>query len=379
MNVRNLAITALATTGLCLGSLAQADLRFALGYPQGSIPAESAQVWADTLEEVSQGELTAKIYPLSLLNLMETSPGLRDGMADVGAVLTTYFMNEFPSTHMVTELTMMLDQQKFSGPHGAVFGGAVAEYVMLHCDECVEEFRKQNQVFTATGTTAPLPLLCNQPVRSLEDAEGMRLRGGGPQHSRWAQAIGASSVQMSVNEVYDALDQGVVDCTIQTATELTVFRLMEVVTDITVGAPGGGYGGTALANVNHDTWSSLSEHERTYVLKASAAMAADIIWAYHVSNDQNLEDAKNEGIQVHKANDDLAGFTRQFVRKDVEAIATNYAERYGLENTEDSIDKFQQVLERWIDLGTEMDSKSALRDLLWREIYSRVDVSSYAL
>lgn len=379
MNIKKLLILASASACLCLGSIVQADLRFALGYPQGSIPAESAQVWADALEEASDGEMSAKVYPLSLLNLMETSPGLRDGMADAGVVLTTYFMNEFPSTHMVTELTMLLDQQEFSGPHGAIFGGAVAEYVMAHCEECVEEFRQQNQVFTATGTTSPLPLLCNQPVTSLEDARGMRLRGGGPQHSRWAQAIGANSVQMSVNEVYDALDQGVVDCTIQTATELTVFRLNEVVTDITVGAPGGGYGGTALANINQDTWASLSEAGRTDVLRASAAMAAHIIWAYHLSNDQNLKDAREQGISVHEADPGLADFTEQFVADDVNTIAATYAERYGLENTEESIRQFRKILDRWIRLGAEMDSEEALRDILWREVYSQVDVSSYGL
>lgn len=191
--------------------------------------------------------------------------------------------------------------------------------------------------------------------------------------------IGASSVQMSVYEVYDALDQGVVDCTIQTATELTVFRLVEVVSDITVGAPGGGYGGTVLANINYDIWSSLSEKERIYILKASAAMAANIVWAYHVSNDQNLEDARNEGINIHEADAELASFTEQFVRQDVETIASNYAERYGLNNTEENIAKFREVLDRWIELGKEIDSEQALRSMLWREIYSRVDVSSYAL
>lgn len=379
MTLRKLAIVATIIAGISLATASQATMRFALGYPQGSIPAVSAQVWADTLTETSNGELGARVYPLSLLNLMETSPGLRDGMADVGTVLTSYFLHEFPSTHMVTELTMLLDQQEFAGPHGAVFSGAVMEYVMLHCDECVDEFRQQNQVFTASGTTAPLPLLCTEPVTSLEDVKGLRLRGGGPQHSRWAQAVGASSVQMSVNEVYDALDQGVVECTIQTATELTVFRLKEVVTHITTGAPGGGYGGTALANMNRDTWSGLSEQERTHVLKASSAMAADIIWAYHESNEQNLKDALDEGIEIHPADDELTEFTRQFVEEDVKNIARHYAERYGLKETEQSIGKFQQLLERWRELGTEIDSKAAFQEILWREIYSHVDVGRYGL
>ena len=135
---------------------------------------------------------------------------------------------------------------------------------MLRCDDCVDEFRKQNQVSTAAGATAPLPLLCNQPMISLEDAQRCVT-------SWWWTAAFALDPDKLVParfrgpfyEVYDALDQGVVDCTIQTATELTLFRLVEVVSDITVGAPGGGYGGTVLANINYNIGWSLSEKALT--------------------------------------------------------------------------------------------------------------------
>lgn len=358
---------------------ADANLRFALGYPQGSIPALSAEVWAKTFEAETGGEVSARVYPLSLLNLMETSPGLRDGMADVGVVLMSYFLSEFPTSHMVTELTMLLEQEELKGPHGAIFSGAVMEYIMLNCPQCVEEFKRQNQVFLGSGTTSPLPLMCNKPATELDQMRGLRLRGGGSQHARWAQHIGATSVQMSVNEVYDALDQGVVDCTIQTATELTVFRLMEVVSHITTGAPGGGYGGSALANMNRDRWVSLTESQRTAALKAGAAMSADAIWAYYLSNEENLAEAQERGIKVVEANQALIDETTRFIERDVENVASHYASRYGLNNTEEQIATFRDILDRWLDLVEGVDGPEALQQLYWDEIFSKVDVSSYGV
>lgn len=274
---------------------------------------------------------------------------------------------------------MLLEKEELKGPHGAIFSGAVMEYVMLNCPQCADEFKKQNQVFLGSGTTSPLPLMCNKSATRLDQMEGLRLRGGGAQHARWAQHVGATSVQMSVNEVYDALDQGVVDCTIQTATELTVFRLMEVVSHITTGTPGGGYGGSALSNMNRDRWISLPEAQRTAALKAGAAMAADAIWAYYLSNEENLVEAKERGIQVVEADQPLVDETARFIEADVKNIASHYASRYGLENTEEQITTFRGILDRWLDLIEGVDGKEELQQLYWDEIFSKVDVSSYGL
>lgn len=367
--------------GLALGSAVAdaANLRFALGYPPGSLPVLSAEVWAETFATEAGDGSSARVYPLSLLNLMETSPGLRDGMADVGVVLMSYYLSEFPAAHMVTELTMLLEKEELKGPHGAIFSGAVMEYIMLNCPQCLDEFKNQNQVFLGSGATPPLPLMCNKSATRLDQMPGLRLRGGGSQHARWAQHIGATSVQMSVNEVYDALDQGVTDCTIQTATELTVFRLMEVVSHITVGAPGGGYAGSAVSNMNRDRWLSLNENQRSAALKAGAAMAADTIWQYHLSSQENLAEAARLGIEVVEADQSLVDETLRFIDQDVETIAAHYASRYGLENTEEKIASFREILTRWLDLIEGVENREALQELYWDEVFSKLDVSSYGV
>ena len=45
---------------------------------------------------------------MSLLNLAEMSDGVRDGIADIGNVLTPYFPRQYPHANMAAELTMLL-------------------------------------------------------------------------------------------------------------------------------------------------------------------------------------------------------------------------------------------------------------------------------
>lgn len=58
---------------------------------------------------VSDGELTVKVYPLSLLNFAETSASVRDGIADIAYPLAPYFPSEYPHFNMIAGASVMLN------------------------------------------------------------------------------------------------------------------------------------------------------------------------------------------------------------------------------------------------------------------------------
>src|SRR5690606_25939090 len=134
----------------------------------------------------------------------------------------------------------------------------------------------------------------------------------------WVAAVGATPVTMSVNEIYDGLSQGVVDCTIQSAPELTIFNLMEVSSHITLAAPGGVFAGAN--NMNKGSWQKLNEDERRAVLRASAVTNGQITWMYRDGALRNLETAqKSEKIEVRRADDSLVQASRKFIEADAVA------------------------------------------------------------
>src|SRR5690606_3577170 len=97
------------------------------------------------------------------------------------------------------------------------FGGALNEFMFTKCPECTTDFERQNQVFTGTGGSSPYMLLCTKPVTSQTDLKGARLRAGGAAWARWARQLGASPVSMPGNEIFEALNQKVVDCAMLSA------------------------------------------------------------------------------------------------------------------------------------------------------------------
>jgi TRAP-type C4-dicarboxylate transport system substrate-binding protein len=358
------------------------ELSYSTGYPAGTPAAVAADMYADLLEDYSDGSLAAKIFDTgSLLSFAETSMGIRDGMADSGLVFVSYFPAEYRSTNLVSELTMLLELTDVPvDKAGVAYVGAMSEYVFHHCPECVDEFASQNQVYLGGGGSPPYLLLCNQPVRSQDELEGKRLRAPGAQWSRWAESMGATPVFMSASETYEGLDQGVIDCSMTVAAELSVWNLTEVVTDITTGVPGGVYGAAAANNVNAEVWRSLDDNDKRALLHASATLSAQATWIYTTEDREELAKARDSAdIQVHESEQALVQATRSFVTDDIEKVADTYRDKHGIERSEEMIASFRPILEKWVELVQDADNGDELAQLYWDETFSKVDVSSYGM
>ena len=371
----------LALVALTVALPAQArSISYATGYPPNSIGSDAAMKYASALERISDGDLKAKVYSMSLLSFSEAAPGIRDGMADSGFVLFSYFPAEFPNTNLVSELTMLLELDDVEpSKAGLAYVGAMSEFIFQDCPECVQEFAAQNQVFTGASASAPYMLLCNDKVVSQSGIRGKRVRSAGAQWARWAEAVGATPVTISVSDAYEALNQGVLDCSISSSVDLDIFKLSEVVEHVTPDVPGGVFGGTGVNNVNREVWQSLSEKQRKDLLHASAVLGAEISWDYQAGATKELENAPDEGIAVHDADASLREATQAFIEKDAQTIADNYAKRHGIERSSEMVETCRGILSKWVDRVGDVDNADDLAELYWNEIYSKVDVSSYGL
>ncbi|BDY17125.1 hypothetical protein Sulfitobl28_30950 (plasmid) [Sulfitobacter pontiacus] len=149
-------VLAAASVGTFSTSAEARDLRYAIGWPPGALPTEAIETYADAVEEASGGDVTVKVFPLSLLNFLESTSGVRDGIADITTVLTPYFLSEFPNTNFVTELASFSEVVEGDPDRMAfAFTGAIMEYVMFNCGDCLSEFAAQNHVYTAGAGTPP--------------------------------------------------------------------------------------------------------------------------------------------------------------------------------------------------------------------------------
>jgi TRAP-type C4-dicarboxylate transport system substrate-binding protein len=73
---------------------------------------------------------------------------------------------------------------------------------------------------------------CNQPINTLEDLRGKRVRSFTPSMSTLISALGATPVSLAFPEVYPALQRGVANCGITSPTSANTGRWPEVTTHL---------------------------------------------------------------------------------------------------------------------------------------------------
>src|SRR5690625_2356404 len=364
--------------GMRLGVQAK-QLRYAVGFPTGAGP-EAAKVYAEAVKKYTNGDFTVRVYEMSLLSMAEMSGGVRHGITDIGYILTPYFPAEYPHINMASEVSMLLAlQNNENGKEGMAYAAAMAEFVLLNCPECNEELSRQGQVYTSGGASGPYGLLCTKPITTQRDLQGARIRIGGAAWARWSTHFGASPMSMTGNETFEALHQGVVDCAIISATELSGLNLMEAVTHITMNAPGGVFAGSIPSSINQALWQSMTPEQRRGMLRAGSVLAAELNYRYEVYGRRDLEAAKKKGIKMHIADDALLEASRKFIKKDVERIADNYSKQHGVIRASELLETLSPLVEKWTALVADIDTSQDLADLYWQEIYSKVDVQKHGM
>ena len=355
------------------------NLRFAIGWPPGTSAERTTQHFADVAAEESDGELQIKVYPLSLLNFLESTSGVRDGVADLTTVLTPYFVTEFPELNYATELASLAELQEGDPARNVMaYNGALMEYIFFNCDDCQVELEAQNHVYLTGSGSQSYFLQCTTPVTTIEDLQGLRVRAGGAFWSRWATAMGATPISMSINETFEGLSQGVVDCVAASAPELTNFGFIDVVTDMTPGVPGASFV-SGVAHMNRDRWQGLSEANRQALVKASAAQSAAGVFAYYQTSEDNFELAKERGLTFHEPSPALLEKSREWIAQDAEALGATYAERYDVKNPAEKLALLRELLGKWSDLTAEVESEEQLHQISWDNLHSKIDVTTYGM
>lgn len=360
-------------------AVAARELRYALGFSSTfttfpAIERFAAQVTRDT-------GLEMKVYAQSLLNPVETMAGLRDGIADVGWETFQYHPAEYSESNLIAEMNMLTTIGNAPPIPGAAMAGAALEYNMLNCPECLDQHKAQNQVYTAGMGSAPYDLICMESITTVEQLQGKRIRAGGGSYSRWAAHFGATGVSMPGNEAYDAMSQGVLDCTANDIGQMLGSRYIDVAKAVTLGVPGGVYGGTASASFNRDVWQSLTTEQRIAILHASARLTADNTLAFYAAIGDARKATEEKGIPIIEASDEMKAATAAFVDTDMTAIEKQFTESYGMQNTAAKMATARELIEKWKDLtqAIALDDVDSLEKLYWDEVYSKLDPETYGM
>lgn len=350
------------------------ELRYAYGRAPTTAPFDQLVEFAD---ELTAAGIPTKVYPLSLTKLSETSNGVRDGLADIGWIVIPYNPAEYSEAILISNLSVLAG----GGPAAsAAMNGATLEYTLLNCPECIAQFVAQNQVYLVGSASPPYALGCTSRIETAEDLAGKRLRAGAGYYRRWAEAFGATPVSMSGDETFEALSQGVIDCTTQAVADIYGSSYLEVIDSITTGVPGAPYSSLGAANMNIGVWRGLSGERRAAVLKASARLSATTVVAFGALDAVGLEEAKKAKVEIVTPAPALLEASAVFAEKDIAAVEAEMRDKYGVQDVAAKIATARALIEKWTALTEGLgDDAEALEKLYWDEVYSKLDPATYAM
>jgi TRAP-type C4-dicarboxylate transport system substrate-binding protein len=325
------------------------------------------------IEKETKGQVKWKLVPGGqLAGPKETFQAVQDGVMTSGLGISTYVPNLVPSLNTIYS-TAVFGKDDAAGVVAA--SGAAVEVLTLNCPSCLEEFKKLNIVPLSGWTSSGYYLTCREPVRSMADLKGKRVRATGGNNELMNMA-GAVPISATLVEAVGLLQRGGMDCQLGVHGWVKVFGYGDVakhITDFNFGLTGPAIG----LMMNRDAWGKLTAEQKTIHLKQAAYISASLALGQFVLENKAIlqELIEKKGIQFQKPTDEkgFTELTQKFDKVQRERNVEN-AKKFGVKDPAAIIAAYDKAREKWgklaNDIGTDVDK---FADAIWREVYSKVD------
>ena len=249
--LKTLLLSAVALGAMSVSALAQ-DVTLRLHQmlpPQATIPAKALAPWAEKVMAESNGRIKVEKYDAMALG--GTPPQLvdqvSDGVVDLIWTVIGYTPGRYPST------------EAFELPFFMTTGEATSKAFHEYCEKnCAEEFSSMKVI--AWHAHGPGLIHSKNPVTTLEDMNGLKIRGGSRVINQMLEKLGATPVGMPVPAVSESLSKGVIDATTIPWEVTPSLRVAELVKNHTgFSGANGLYTQTFVFAMNNDAYEALPD------------------------------------------------------------------------------------------------------------------------
>ena len=292
---------ALFTLIWCSTAMAEIDrltLQFGSPFPEGVYLSDIDRFFAEELAKRSGGRIEIDLnFSNALGGPNEIIPLVGAGAVDLGGIVTGYHFGELP----------------FVGLTNAVPATFKAETVL----DITEALFNQNETMQMEMERLNLqPILlrhlpqytfvCTTPVRTMADLRGKKIRSYGAYIPKMLEALGAIPVNLSMPEMYESLQRGVVDCVYWTRSLTVPFKLHEVakyISDLDLGAIN-----AFTVFTSRDNWSSWSDETRALIREVAAEARAMSLPLTREVEDAALNVMRENGVELVRFEEKEAAF-----------------------------------------------------------------------
>lgn len=232
-------------------------LKYAFFAPATTFPAKQMEKWKEELEARTEGRVKVELFPGgTLLTDKNMYDGVKDGVAEIGLSATSYEPGRFP--------LLEISDLPSGFPNSKVASQVIYDLVQEFPPEALQDFK-----IITVFATEPSYLMTKNPIGTINDLNGRQLRIPG-NLTKVLKELGASPVGMSMSEVPEAIQTGIVEGLVTSREILKDLKLAEslkYVTDYPLTVT------TFVAVMNQEVWNSLPEEVKEVIDGLSREMA----------------------------------------------------------------------------------------------------------
>jgi TRAP-type C4-dicarboxylate transport system substrate-binding protein len=295
-----------------------------------------------SMEDISGGRLKFEIYGGgAVVTLAGTARGVRDGVVDGGFVGLSYVSSYLPHTSMVSQMAAFASDSYAAS-------GALHEFILTQCPECLEELSRENLVPLLGGSGAPSVIFCRPETTTLDDLHGRAAGVVNATMARWAKSLGMSAEILSPADFAPAVERGRIDCVIAPMSWLRAFGLVGAVHSVIEPARGVIVGALPVT-LNREAWSRFSPEERRRVVDLMPGAAFDFAERGFLLPDAAVRKGAAEGPGRLAFLNETASVGARWTawREHERAALIALAERRGLDDAKGFVDRMITVFDTW--------------------------------
>lgn len=242
------------------GGRAEAEtLRFLTWKAQaaGDAQAITIQWLADEFNRRSGGKDKIEVmWGGSAASIREMPEAIAGGIGIMGDIALPYYMDKFILNNAAG---YFLPQPKSPVELAEMMMRWTATYPQFDA-----EFAKYNLKAISWRPLEDYGMLCREPVRSIADLKGKRIRSYGTAYPALIEALGATPVSVTTTEAYEALERGILDCTPTGLSYAHGFKYDEVAKYYSAIPLGSSYGQAIVVNLS--MFNKLSDDSKALLL-----------------------------------------------------------------------------------------------------------------
>lgn len=265
---------------------AQQTFEFAVWYSDRDYYAPMTSKWAQQVEAITEGRVKMKLhYSGSLVPAKDTVAAVRNGSVGGGTTSISFLAG------IVRELSYM--EPFFWIPAEAKAGQDMMDKLTPPSRKLMEE---KGMALMFGLPSSGLITACRGPhLKTVADWKGKKVRAAGRWQGVQLSSVGASPVAIDPGELYIAVQNGTVDCTMFLANLALSGKIFEVAPNITYWNDGAN---SSFYYVNLDQWKKVSAADQKKILDMSDALAKD--WAVEQISmqQQAAKDLEKAGANV---------------------------------------------------------------------------------